>query len=264
MNTSRWIRGRLAARRQWTGNLFSLLVEAGPIAFEAGQFVKIGLAGIEGLALPAGDEGILGRPYSFVNPPQDPLLEFLCVEVPGGPLSPRLARLQPGDEIHVARQPAGFLVLSEIPDADTLWMISTGTGVGPFLSILRTEAPWRRFRQIVLVQGTRQLAERSHRELIDAIRLEHPQQFRMVSLVTRDVLSPAEGGEALLQGRIPAALADGRLEAAAAAKLDPESAHVMLCGNPAMIDEVTELLKARGMRRHRRRTPGHITVENYW
>ncbi len=264
MNTSRWIKGRVAARRQWTGNLFSLMVEAGPIPFEAGQFIKIGLACVDGISLPAGDEGILGRPYSFVNPPQDPLLEFLCVEVPGGPLSPRLATLKPGEEIHVARQPAGFLVLSEIPDVDTLWMISTGTGIGPFLSILRTEVPWRRFRQIALVQGTRQLAERSHREVIDAIRLQHPQQFRMVSLVTRDALPSAGGGDALLQGRIPAAIADGRLEAAAAAQLAPDSSHVMLCGNPAMIAEVADLLKARGMRRHRRRTPGHITVENYW
>lgn len=258
MTESRWLKGTVVARRSWSGPLFSLHVKAGPLRFEAGQFVKLGLPALAG---EPGDEGILGRPYSFVNAPDADTLEFLCIEVPGGPLSPRLAALQPGDEIHVARQPSGFLVLSELPDADTLWLICTGTGIGPFLSILRTEAPWRRFRRVLLVQGTRLLQERTHLDLIEALGMAHPAQFRHLSLVTRE---PVVESDHLLTGRIPQAIADGRLERAAGATLSPEGAQVMLCGNPAMITEVSDVLKARGMRRHRRRTPGQISVETYW
>src|SRR5439155_968373 len=99
------------------------------------------------------------RPFSFVNPPADPVHEFYGIVVPGGPLSPTLARLQPSDTLYLAPNPAGFLVLSEVPDAETLWLISTGTGIAPFLSILRTEAPWRRFRNVVLVHAVRNAKE---------------------------------------------------------------------------------------------------------
>lgn len=260
MTDSRWIRGTVAGRRQWTESLFSLYVEADPIRFEAGQFVKLALPDPDAAGAP-GDTGLIGRPYSFVNPPGDRPHEFYCVTVPQGPLSPRLARLAAGDAIWIARQPAGFLVLSEVPEAHSLWLICTGTGIGPFLSILRTEAPWKRYARIVLVQGTRRMTERTHRSIIEALAKGHPGQFQSVSLLTRD---PVRDGEGILAGRIPQAIADGRLEAAAATELLPGSAQVMLCGNPGMIEGVIEVLNARDMRKHRRRAPGHITVENYW
>src|SRR4029077_541396 len=81
------------------------------------------------------------------------------IVLPEGPLSPRLARLAPGDRLFVAPNPAGFLVLSELPDAQSLWLISTGTGIAPFLSILRTDAPWKRFRNVVLVHAFRPARE---------------------------------------------------------------------------------------------------------
>jgi ferredoxin--NADP+ reductase len=257
---SRWIKGRVAGRKQWTENLFSLYVEADPIKFEAGQFVKLALPDTGGAGA-QGDDGLVGRPYSFVNAPGDRPHEFYCVTVPQGPLSPRLASLVAGDAIWIARQPAGFLVLSEVPDAHSLWLICTGTGIGPFLSILSTQAPWRRYPRIVLVQGTRRLAERTHRSFIEALAAEHPGQFQSISLLSRD---PVRQGDGMLAGRIPQAIADGRLEAVAATVLQPDSAQVMLCGNPGMIEGVIEVLKARAMRKHRRRAPGHITVENYW
>lgn len=250
----------MSGRRQWADTLFSLYVDADPIRFEAGQFIK--------LALPDPAEadsiepaGLIGRPYSFVNAPGSRPHEFFCVTVPHGPLSPRLAAMQPGDPIFMARQPSGFLILSEVPDANSLWLISTGTGIGPFLSILSTDEPWRRYSKIVLVQGTRYLDERTHRDVIDAFAAEHPGQLRAISLLSRDAV---QDGGGMLEGRIPRAIADGRLEAEAAVALHPDSAQVMLCGNPGMIEEVTEALKGRGMRKHRRRDPGHITVENYW
>jgi ferredoxin--NADP+ reductase len=189
----------------------------------------------------------------MVNAPHDPVLEFYGIVVPQGPLSPRLARLSPGDMLYVASNPAGFLVLSELPDAETLWLISTGTGIAPFLSILRTEAPWRRYRNVVLVHAVRHAQELVYREMIESF-----PKLRYVRMVSRETVPDA------LAGRIPAAVRDGRLEAAAGVALAPASSQVMLCGNPDMLKDTSAALGERGMRKHRRRAPGHITVESFW
>jgi ferredoxin/flavodoxin---NADP+ reductase len=241
--SEKWPTGRLIENRQWTETLFSLRVAGAALGFEAGQFVRI--------ALDINGERV-ARAFSFVNPPDDPVLEFYGVIVPEGPLSPRLAKLNAGDALYVAPNPAGFLVLREVPDAETLWLIATGTGLAPFLSILRTEAPWRRFRNLVLVHAVRYARELTYREVIDST------PARYVSFVSRE---PAAGS---LAGRIPAAIADGRLESAARLPLTPQSSHVMLCGNPQMLRDAAAVLAARGMRKHRRRVPGHITVESFW
>jgi ferredoxin--NADP+ reductase len=242
---SKWLEGRVVENRHWTDALFSLRVEGVSLGFQAGQFVRIAL------------EEDLARPFSFVNPPSDPVLEFYGIVVPEGPLSPRLARLRAGERLLVASNPAGFLVLSEVPDADTLWLVSTGTGIAPFLSILRTEAPWKRFRSIVLVHAVRHARELVYTDLIGKVHRENPGLFHYVTFVSR------ESAPGALQGRIPAAMRDGRLEAAAGARLN-ERAHVMLCGNPDMLRDAQAALAERGLRKHRRRTPGHITVEGFW
>jgi ferredoxin/flavodoxin---NADP+ reductase len=240
---SGWLTGRVVENRHWTENLFSLRVEGAPARFQAGQFVRIALD-IDGERV--------ARAFSFVNAPDDPVLEFYGVVVPQGPLSPRLNRLAAGDALHIAPNPAGFLVLSEVPDAETLWLISTGTGLAPFLSILRTGAPWKRFRNVVVVHAVRFANELTYREVIAAT------PARYVSFVSR------EAAPGSLAGRIPAAIGDGRLEAAAGVRLAPETSHVMLCGNPDMLKDVQAVLMARGMKKHRRRAPGHITVESFW
>ncbi|HWI37745.1 MAG TPA: ferredoxin--NADP reductase [Burkholderiales bacterium] len=240
---SGWLTGRVVENRHWTENLFSLRVEGVPLRFQAGQFVRIALD-IEGERV--------ARAFSFVNPPDDPMLEFYGVIVPQGPLSPRLARLDAGDALHVATNPAGWLILSEVPEAETLWLVSTGTGLAPFLSILRTPAPWQRFRNVVVVHAVRYARELAYRDVISAT----PAKY--VSFVSR------EAAPGSLAGRIPAAIADGRLEAAAGVALTPANSHVMLCGNPEMLKDVQAVLAARGMRKHRRRAPGHITVESFW
>src|SRR2546428_466414 len=198
----------------------------------------------------------IARPYSFVNPPADPVHEFYGIVVPGGPLSPRLARLQPGDTLYLAPNPAGFLVLSEVPDAETLWLISTGTGIAPFLSILRTEAPWRGFRNVVLVHAVRHAKELVYRDLI--LEISRKQKLRYVTFVSRE---PHPGS---LSRRIPAAVGDGRLEQAAGLEIAPESSQVLLCGNPDMLKDATAALVERGLRKHRRRNPGQISVESFW
>jgi ferredoxin/flavodoxin---NADP+ reductase len=241
--SEKWLTGKVIENRHWTEALFALRVEGAALRFEAGQFVRIALD-IDGERV--------ARAFSFVNPSQDPVLEFYGVIVPEGPLSPRLAKLRPGDPLQVAANPAGFLVLSEVPDTETLWLVATGTGLAPFLSILRTEAPWKRFRNVVLVHAVRYAKELTYRELIAGTGAKY------VTFVSR------ESAPGSLAGRIPAAIADGRLEAAAGIALKAETSHVMLCGNPQMLKDVTAALIARGMRKHRRRAPGHITVESFW
>ncbi|MGB5082300.1 MAG: ferredoxin--NADP reductase [Burkholderiales bacterium] len=245
----KWVEGTVVEQKRWTDTLFSLYVRAEVSAFEAGQFAKLALA-VEG--------EMLARPYSFVNAPQERPHEFYYVTLPGGPLTGRLCRLGPGDAIQVAPRASGFLVLSEVPDGENLWLISSGTGLGPFLSILKTEAPWRRFGRVVLVHAVRHAAELTYRDCIEALLDEHRGQMHAVSFVSRD----QEPGA--LQGRIPAAIEDGRLESAAGVALSAKASQVMLCGNPGMVADITEALKLRGMRKHRRREPGHITMENYW
>lgn len=245
---SRWLEGRVIENRHWTETLFSLRVEGVALRFEAGQFVRI--------ALDVAGERI-ARPFSFVNPPEDPVLEFYGVIVPEGPLSPRLARLAPGDMLHVADNPSGFLVLSEVPPAEDLWLVSTGTGIAPFLSILRTETCWERYRRVVLVHGVRRAAELTYRERIESVARERAGRLVYVPFVSR------ERAPSALEGRIPAAIRDGRLEAAAG-PISPQRSQFMLCGNPQMLKDVAAALAERGLRKHRRRAPGHITVEAFW
>lgn len=245
---ARWLAGTVVENRHWTPALFSLRVSGPPLAFLAGQFVRI--------ALDIGGERI-ARPFSFVNPPEEQPLEFYGVIVPNGPLSPHLACLQPGDTLFYADNPSGFLVLAEVPPAEDLWMVATGTGLAPFLSILATRAPWEKYRRVLLVHAVRQAAELVYRERIEAFERSHGERFRYVTFVSR------EHHPGSLSGRIPAALRDGRLEAAAA-PITPERSQLMLCGNPDMVKDVTAALVERGLRKHRRRAPGQITVENFW
>lgn len=250
---SSWVEGRVVDVRRWTETLLSLRVAAPDVTFTAGQFAKLALP-----APPGSKEPMLGRPYSFVNPPGAPAHEFYLVVVPGGPLSPRLAALAPGDPLWLAARANGFFTIDEVPAAPSLWCLATGTGLGPFLSMLRTDAPWAKFPRVVLVHAVRHARELAYAEEIAGIGRAHPGAFAFVPVVSREDHAGA------LRGRIPDLIADGRLEARAGAALLPDTAHAMLCGNPQMVDDTQRLLEGRGMRRHRRREPGHVTVETYW
>jgi ferredoxin--NADP+ reductase len=197
------------------------------------------------------------RSYSLASPPGVPL-EFLVAEVPEGKLTPALLRLAPGDSVFVEPKPQGFFTLRWVPEAKELWLVATGTGLGPFLSILRSDEPWSRFEHVVLATAARDRAHLAYRDELAALLRARP-TFRVVSLVSRE---PA--GADALHGRVTTALADGSLERAAGLPVTPERSHFMLCGNPAMIDDMIALLGERGLRKHRVRTPGHITIEKYW
>jgi ferredoxin--NADP+ reductase len=152
-----WVEGRVIERIEWTPTLFSLRVEAELAPYKAGQFTK--------LALKQGERRIQ-RAYSFVNPPSAPYHEFYFVEIPDGELTPPLGSLQTGDTLLVQSQATGFLTLDELPPGRDLWLLSTGTAIGPFLSMLADGEAFKRFENLVLVHGVRKGEELSYQPLI--------------------------------------------------------------------------------------------------
>ena len=246
---AQWLEGTVVDRRGWADGLVSLQVNAPVEPYRAGQFVKLGLE-IDG--------EVIGRPYSLVNPPHLQPLDFCFSVVPGGPLSGRLAALRAGDAVLVAPRAAGFLTLEEVPAARHLWMVASGTGIGPFMAILRSEDLWSRFERVVLVHAMRRAADLLYGEEIRAIAVAHSGRFVFVPFVSR------ERTDFALPGRIPAAIADGSLERRAGIAISPDASHFMLCGNPDMLRDVTAALQARGLRKHLRKAPGQISVESYW
>lgn len=248
MIESNFVEGRVLENKHWTEHLHSLRIEAEIAPFKAGQFGRLALD-VEGERV--------ARPYSFVNAPHEPVLEFYSSVVPGGPLSPLLAGLKSGDKVWVANKGSGFLVLDEVPEGKYLWLLATGTAIGPFLSILKTDEPWKRFERVALVHAVRLVEDLSYRDVIEQVEQGHPDRFVTIPFVSREKVDFA------MRGRIPAAIKKGALEERAAMPFSKES-QVMICGNPDMVKDSTAVLEAKGLKKNRRRDPGHITVERYW
>ena len=243
-----WHHGTVVENHRCTERLTALKIDTQLGDFEAGQFVRVGLE--------IGEE-VLARPYSLVNAPTESLLEIYFNIVPQGPLSPRLFALEAGDTVLVAPRPAGFLTISEVPQAEYLWMMATGTGIGPFLSILKSETVWQRFKRVILCYSVRTVEELAYVQLIKKLAEIRSDQFCFIPHVTREEAPGA------LRIRIPVGIGSGDLERRANAPLTADSSHVMMCGSADMIKEVSALLESRSMRRHRRREAGHYTTEKY-
>lgn len=243
-----WLTGKVIEKTQWNDRLFSLRIEADLQGFMPGQFVRV--------ALDLNGERV-ARPYSLVNKPEDDFLEIYFNIVPEGPLSSKLAGLQVNDEIFVTDKANGFLTVEEVPECKHLWLLATGTGVGPFLSILKNKKVWQRFEKVVLGYSVRDVSELSYQKQIDEIQNLHGDQFLFVPFITREKV------EGAMNKRIPQCLVDGSLEKRTGITINEKDSHIMMCGNSAMISSVSECLEARGLRKHRRREPGHITTEKY-
>jgi len=247
-----WVRGRVRKRSDWCEGLFSLTIEADIGPFEPGQFVNV--------ALDVDGERIK-RSYSLASVPGEPL-ELLLVRVQGGALTPLLHDLDEGDTVHVDNQAQGFFTLAEVPDTRDLWLIASGTGIAPFIAMLRAQTIRHRFENIVLVHGIRTTAALAYRPQIRSW-VARGDRLRYLAAITRE--QPATGDmPTMLRGRITDTLENGSLEAAAGLTIRTEHSHVMLCGNPNMVTDVMTALEARGLVRHRRRRPGHLTTERYW
>ena len=244
-----WVRGRVCDLRQWNERLFSLSVEASVEPFKAGQYNRLRL-------IIGGQE--VSRPYSYVNHPDEQPLEFHFVRLADGGLSIGLSELAPGDAVDLMPRSTGLFTLDTVPDAQALWLVATGTGIGPYLSILATQEPWQRFSEVRLIHCVRHVSDLSYRDRIEALSRPYQDRFRYVPLVTREVM------ECALDQRIPLALESGVLEEKAGLILHPAQSQVMLCGNPEMVRDTQALLRDRGFKRNRRGDPGQITIETYW
>ncbi len=243
-----WLDGKVVDNRRLNEYLTALIIDVDLGDYEAGQFVRIGL--------PDGED-VLARPYSLVNTPQEQHLEVYFNVVEEGPLSPRLFDLQAGDDVLVSDNPSGFLTVTEIPACKHLWMIATGTGIGPFLAILKSAAAWQKFDKIVLCYSVSYAAELAYQDVIERIMTEHGDRFHFVPVVTRESQPGALGK------RLPLLLQDGSLEQHAGISINADDSHVMMCGSSDMITDVSAELSARDMKKHRRRDPGHFTTEKY-
>ncbi|MDN3219872.1 ferredoxin--NADP reductase [Pseudomonas nunensis] len=223
--------------------------------FRAGQFARLGVTKPDG--------STVWRAYSMVSSPYDEFLEFFSIVVPGGEFTSELSRLEVGDTLLVERQATGYLTLDRFVDGRDLWMLSTGTGVAPFLSILQDFEVWEKFERIILVYSAREGRELAYQELIAGLAqrdylAEHAHKLQFIPTVTREQVP------GVLNGRITTLIENGELERAAGLELTPEHSRVMICGNPQMIDDTRKLLKLRDMNLSLSRRPGQVAVENYW
>lgn len=245
-----WLTATVVENKQWNDRLHSLRLDIDYPEFKAGQFTRLALE-IDG--------EIVSRPFSLVNSPDTRPLDFYFIEVLDGRLSTRLAKLKAGDEIFVAPKAAGLLTLDQLAEGKHLYLLSTGTGIGPFLSILNTTEAWQQFEKVILVHAVRHQNELTYQDNIKAITTTHQDQFIYVPFVSREEMPDA------LSGRIPQAVEDGRFEQRTGLKINAEDSQVMLCGNPDMVLETMDvLINTHGLKKHSRRDPGQISIEKYW
>ncbi|MBQ4859190.1 ferredoxin--NADP reductase [Pseudoalteromonas sp. MMG007] len=246
---SNWVEATVKDIKWWSETLFSLTLNADIAPFKAGQFTKLSI--MDG-------EKRIARAYSFVNAPENPNLEFYLINVIDGLLSPHLAKLQPGETVLIEQRATGFFTLDEIPQSDQLWMLGTGTAIGPFLSILQQPDVWQKYKSINIVHGVRFNNDLSYQALINELLRVYPEQLNYIPVVSRE--EPLQG----LSGRITSAIENNRLFDHANLQPTPNNAQFMICGNPQMVKDTTNLLLAKNFTRNRRKNPGNITVEQYW
>jgi ferredoxin--NADP+ reductase len=244
-----WISGTIVKKDVWTEGLFTLHLRCDGVKdFAPGQFLHLALTH---------EEKRINRPYSVASPFGD-VIEFFIVQVEDGELTPKLWKLEPGSKIEVSEKAAGRFTLEKTPDAECLWLVGTGTGLAPYIAMLRTDGPWERFKKIVLVHGVRYAADLAYTEEMKQLTESRAGQFSFVQALTR------EESEGTLHGRIPALVESGELEKAAGCELTATTSSILLCGNPAMLDTMEEVLAKRDMKRHKKKDPGQIVVERYW
>ncbi|EFF83426.1 oxidoreductase NAD-binding domain protein [Acinetobacter haemolyticus ATCC 19194] len=238
---------------RWTNTLFSFtMTRPAHFKFTAGQFARIGLMV---------DGELVVRAYSVVSSPFDETLEFFSIVVPEGAFTSNLQHLKVGNELYLEKISYGYLTLARYqqPLPKDLWLLATGTGLAPFLSMLQDFETWNKYQHINLVYSVRTASELAYVERIQEIAAtfgEGHLGFQFVPIITRDP-------NAKLHDRLPILIANGQLEKVVGLEFNPETSHVMLCGNPQMVDDTKEALKQRGLTMNRR-GEGNIAVENYW
>jgi ferredoxin--NADP+ reductase len=237
----------------WTDRLFSFRCTRDPaFRFRAGEFVMIGLM-VDGKPLV--------RAYSVASPTWEEDLEFLSIKVQHGPLTSRLQHVRPGDTLLVGRKPTGTLVTDNLLPGGTLWLLATGTGLAPFMSLIREPEVYERYDRVVVCHTVRQVAELAYRDLITRDLPEH----ELLGELLRDKLLyyPSVTREAFpTEGRITTLIESGRVFAdLGLPALDPARDRAMLCGSEAMNADCRALLEARGFTEGSNASPGTYVVE---
>lgn len=242
----------VTALRWWNERLLSFTTTRPPeYSFQAGQYARLGLRD---------ETGVIWRAYSMVSAPSESKLEFYGVIVSGGLFTSRLKLLRPGASILVEKQPYGFMTADRFEDGEDLWLLSTGTGIGPYISMLREAAVWQKFRNLILVHGVRHQDEFVYHDELRRMQ-ETPAgsaRLQVIRALTREQAPDA------LQGRITDLMSAGGLEQAAGLPIDAGKSRLMMCGNPEMIEDMRRILHGRGLRPQRRVAPGQFVTENYW
>ena len=269
------------SKTTWTPNLFSFTVSRpDSFKFTAGQFVRLGVnpsqlkyykqqrAAGNAVANEEQNEKLnedIFRAYSIVSSPFDEVLEFFSIVIPDGAFTSQLQHLEVGDELLLNTMPFGFLTLARYqkPLPKDLWLLATGTGLAPFLSMLQDLQTWEDYEHIILAYSARSIEELAYIDKIESLQedfgslVDNPAKLIFIPIVTRE---PVEGA---MTERLPKLLLDGTLQERAGIALDVDSTHVMLCGNPDMVEDTKEALKTLGLVMNRR-GEGNIAVENYW
>ncbi len=245
---------RVLTVHHWTDRLFSFTTTRNPgLRFLNGQFTMIGLRLENGKPLL--------RAYSIVSANYEEHLEFLSIKVPDGPLTSRLQHIQTGDTVIVGHKPTGTLVIDYLLPGKNLYLFGTGTGLAPFLSIVRDPATYERFEKVVLVHGVRQVAELAYR---DYLTQELPQHEFLGEYVSRQMLYyPTVTREPFeRQGRIPHLVQSGQMaRELGLPQLNPETDRVMICGSPAMLRDLKAMCERLGFVEGNTSTPGQFVIE---
>ncbi|VFP81283.1 Flavodoxin/ferredoxin--NADP reductase [Buchnera aphidicola (Cinara kochiana kochiana)] len=247
---SQWLKANVIKLKKWKNNLFTLVIQAPINSFVAGQFTKLSYVN--------SDKKRIQRAYSFINPPHDKNLEFYILLIKTGQLTPRLYDIY-HHKIYIAKNSFGFFTITELPSKENIWMIATGTALGPYCSILQHENILNKFNKIILVYAVKYNIDLNYLNIFKKIKNKYKDK-----IIIKIILSQ-EKNKKYLYGRIPDLIRSGKLEKSINEPLHIDTSHVMLCGNPNMIQDTQKILfSLKNMKKHFRRKPGHITSENYW
>ena len=264
-----YLNGTLAHRHDLNDRLCTIQVtpDSGVAPpFFPGQYVTLGLPNSQSCdARGERTDGIrrrlTRRAYSIASAATERgHLEFFIVRIPDGHLTPQLWNLNVGDGLWIDEKAKGEFTIEGVPRDCDLVMVSTGTGIGPFISILRTYHGHNRWRRFVMINGVREVADLGYRKELEELAKKDP-TVHYLPIVSREPEGTNWSG---LRGRVQVVLEEEVYQRLVGTPLDPRECHVFLCGNPDMVKSVCPLLEARGFRAHNKRAPGNIHLEQYW
>jgi ferredoxin--NADP+ reductase len=222
----------------WNETVFSFTTSRDEsLRFENGHFVMMGLL-IDGKPLM--------RAYSIASANHEDFLEFLSIKVSDGPLTSRLQNIKPGDEVLVSRKPTGTLLLRDLKPGKRLYLLSSGTGLAPFMSLIKDPETYERFEKIILVHGVRYRSELAYRDFIEWELTHH--EYLGEQVRNQLVYFPTVTRERFrYQGRVTSLIETGKLFSdISMPPLDPGEDRVMICGSPAMLADLSSMLNDRG------------------